>query len=59
MQAQLFDAPRASSFGGSGLLLGAALMLAYFLLSAAMLQDYARGAPPPLAGETTILVIAR
>jgi hypothetical protein len=59
MQAQLFDAPRSAGFGESGLLLGATLMLAYFLLSAAMLKDYARGAPPPLAGETTILVLSR
>lgn len=59
MQGQLFDAPRAAGFGESGLLPGAALMLAYFLLSAAMFQDYARSAPPPIAGEITILVRSR
>ena len=59
MQAQLFDAPRSAGFGESGLLLGAALMLAYFLLSAAMVQDYSRSRPPPIAGETTILVLSR
>ena len=59
MQGQLFDSPRSAGSGQSGLLLGATLMLAYFLLSAAMLQDYARSAPPPLVGETTILVLSR
>ncbi|HVP60473.1 MAG TPA: hypothetical protein VMT11_07935 [Myxococcaceae bacterium] len=59
MQAQLFVAPRAVAFGEPGLLLGATLILAYFLLSAALMQDFARSGPPPLAGETTILVRAR
>ncbi len=59
MQPQLFDAPRAADLGETGLLLGGALILAYFLLSAAMLQDFSRSAPPPLAGETTIIVRAR
>ena len=59
MEAQLFGSPRSAGLGESGLLLGAVLMLAYFLLSAAMLQDYARPAPPPVAGQMTILVLSR
>ena len=59
MQAQLFVAPRAVASGKPGFLLGAALISAYFLLSAALLKDFSRSAPPPLAGEMTILVRAR
>jgi len=59
MQPQLFDAPRSAVFGESGLLLGGALILAYFLLSAALMQDFSRSSLPPLAGETTILVRSR
>jgi hypothetical protein len=59
MEAQLFGSPRPSGLGESGLLLGAVLMLSYFLLSAAMLQDYSRKAAPPVAGQMTILVLSR
>ena len=59
MQAQLFVAPRSAGSGESGLLLGAALILAYFLLSTAMRAGLPRSSPPPLAGETTILVLSR
>jgi len=59
MDAQLFGSPRSAGFGESGLLLGAVLMLAYFLLSAAMVQGYSRSAPPPVAGQMTILVLSR
>ncbi len=59
MEAQLFGSPRSAGLGESGLLLGAVLMLAYFLLSAAMLQDYARSAAPPVAGQMNILVLSR
>ena len=40
-------------------MLGAALILAYFLLSAALVEDYSRAHTPPLVGETTILVLSR
>lgn len=59
MQVQLFVAPRSVASGEPGLVLGAALILAYFLLSTALVQDFRRSAPPPLAGETTILVRSR
>jgi hypothetical protein len=59
MQPQLFDAPRSVAVGEPGLLLGATLILAYFLLSAAMMQDFKKASAPPLAGETTILVRSR
>ena len=59
MQVQLFVAPRSVASGEPGLVLGAALILAYFLLSTALVQDFRRSSPPPLAGETTILVRAR
>ena len=59
MQAQLFLAPRSASPAEPGLLLGAALILATFLLSSAMVRDFSRSSPPPLVGETTILVLAR
>lgn len=59
MQSQLFDAPRSADLDESGLLLGAALILAYFLLSAALMQDFSRSSAPPVAGETTILVRSR
>jgi hypothetical protein len=45
--------------GEPGLLLGAALILAYFLLSTALLQDFRRSSEPPIVGETTILVRSR
>jgi hypothetical protein len=45
--------------GEPGLVLGAALILAYFLLSTALVNDFRRSSPPPLAGETTILVRSR
>ena len=56
MQVQLFVAPRSVAPGEPGLLLGVALILAYFLLSTALVQDFSRSRPPPLVGETTILV---
>jgi hypothetical protein len=56
MEVQLFVAPRSLTSREPGLFLGAALILAYFLLSSAMLQDFRRSAPPPLVGEMTILV---
>ena len=59
MQVQLFVAPRSTASGEPGLVLGAALIVAYFLLSTAMLQDFRRSSPPPVVGETTILVLAR
>ena len=59
MQVQLFVAPRSVASGEPGLVLGAALILAYFLLSTALVHDFRRSSPPPLAGETTILVRAR
>ena len=59
MQVQLFVAPRSVASGGPGLVLGAALILAYFLLSTAMVQDFRRSSAPPLVGETTILVRSR
>jgi hypothetical protein len=59
MQAQLFLAPRSVAAGEPGLLLGAALILGTFLLSTAMIRDYSRISPPPVVGETTILVLAR
>ncbi|HTS83178.1 MAG TPA: hypothetical protein VMH40_21455 [Myxococcaceae bacterium] len=59
MQPQLFDAPRSAAPGEPGLMLGAALILAYFLLSAALVDDYSRAHNPPLVGETTILVLSR
>jgi len=59
MQAQLFLAPRSVAGSDSGLLLGAALILGMFLLSTAMIRDYSRVSPPPVVGETTILVLAR
>jgi hypothetical protein len=59
MQAQLFLVPRSVGAGDSGLLLGAALILGMFLLSTAMIRDYSRISPPPVVGETTILVLAR
>jgi hypothetical protein len=59
MQAQLFVAPRSVTTSEPGFVLGVALILAYFLLSTAMVQDFRRSSPPPLVGETTILVRAR
>ncbi len=59
MQPQLFDAPRSAALGEPGLLLGGALILSYFLLSAAMVQDFHRASPPPLVGQMTILVRSR
>jgi len=59
MQSQLFGAPRSAILGEPGLMLGAALISAYFLLSAAMMQDFRKTSGPPLAGEMTILVRAR
>jgi len=59
MQVQLFVAPRSVASGEPGLVLGAALILAYFLLSTALVQDFRRSSPPPIAGETTILVLSR
>ena len=59
MKAQLFAAPRSGASGEPGLLLGAALILGYFLLSTALVQGFSRSSPPPLVGETTILVRAR
>lgn len=59
MQVQLFVAPRSVAFREPGLFLGAALILAYFLLSTAMVQDYRRASPAPLVGEMTILVRSR
>ena len=59
MQAQLFLVPRSVGASDSGLLLGAALILGMFLLSTAMIRDYSRISPPPVVGETTILVLAR
>jgi hypothetical protein len=59
MQVQLFVAPRSVASGQPGLVLGSALILAYFLLSMALVQDFRRSSPPPLAGETTILVRSR
>ena len=59
MQAQLFLAPRSVAASEPGLLLGAALILGTFLLSTAMIRDYSRVSPPPVVGETTILVLAR
>ncbi len=59
MQAEFFVAPRAVTSGNPGWLLGAALILSYFLLSAALVQDFSRASTPPLAGEMTILVRAR
>lgn len=59
MQAQLFVAPRSRASAEPGLVLGAALIVAYFLLSTAMLQDFRRSSPPPLVGQTTILVRSR
>ena len=59
MQVQLFVAPRSVASGQPGLVLGAALILAYFLLSTALVNDFRRSSPPPLAGETTILVRSR
>ena len=50
MQVQLFVAPRSVASGEPGLVLGAALILAYFLLSTAMVQDFRRSSPPPLVG---------
>ena len=59
MQPQLFGSPRSAALGEPGMLLGAALILAYFLLSAALVEDYSRARTPPLVGETTILVLSR
>jgi hypothetical protein len=59
MQSQLFGAPRSAIPGEPGLVLGATLILAYFLLSAAMMQDFKKKSSPPLAGEMTILVRSR
>jgi hypothetical protein len=59
MQVQLFVAPRSVASGEPGLVLGAALILAYFLLSTALVNDFRRSSLPPLAGETTILVRSR
>jgi hypothetical protein len=59
MQAQLFVAPRSVASSEPGLLLGAALIVAYFLLSTALVEDFSRSSPPPLVGQTTILVRAR
>ena len=59
MHPQLFGSPRSAALGEPGMLLGAALILAYFLLSAAMMQDFKRASAPPIAGETTILVRSR
>lgn len=59
MQVQLFVAPRSVASREPGLILGAALILAYFLLSTAMVQDYRRASPAPLVGEMTILVRSR
>jgi hypothetical protein len=59
MQVQLFVAPRSVASGQPGLVLGAALILAYFLLSTALLQDFRRSSEPPMVGETTILVRSR
>ena len=59
MQVQLFVAPRSTASGEPGLVLGAALIAAYFLLSTAMVEDFRRSSPPPLVGETTILVRSR
>jgi len=59
MQVQLFVAPRSVPSSEPGLFLGAALIVAYFLLSSAMVQDFRRSAPPPLVGQTTILVRSR
>jgi hypothetical protein len=59
MQVELFVAPRSVASGQPGFLLGAALILSYFLLSAALVQDFSRSSTPPLAGEMTILVRAR
>ena len=59
MQTQLFGTPRSASLGEPGLMLGAALICAYFLLSAAMMQDFRKASAPPLAGEMTILVRSR
>jgi hypothetical protein len=59
MQVQLFVAPRSRASGEPGLVLGAALIVAYFLLSTAMVEDFRRSSPPPLVGETTILVRSR
>ncbi len=50
MQVQLFVAPRSVASGEPGLVLGAALILAYFLLSTALVNDFRRSSPPPLAG---------
>jgi hypothetical protein len=59
MQVQLFVAPRSAVSSEPGLFLGAALIVAYFLLSSAMVQDFRRSSPPPLVGEMTILVRSR
>jgi hypothetical protein len=59
MQVQLFVAPRSAASSEPGLFLGAALIVAYFLLSSAMVQDFRRSPPPPLVGEMTILVRSR
>jgi hypothetical protein len=59
MQPQLFGAPRSAILGEPGMVLGAALIFAYFLLSAAMMQDFRKSSAPPLAGEMTILVRSR
>jgi hypothetical protein len=59
MQVQLFVAPRSVASSEPGLFLGAALIVAYFLLSSAMVQDFRRSSPPPLVGEMTILVRSR
>jgi hypothetical protein len=59
MQVQLFVAPRSVASGEPGILLGAALIVAYFLLSTALLQDFRRSSSPPIVGETTILVRSR
>ena len=59
MQVQLFVAPRSVASSEPGLVLGVALILAYFLLSTAMVKDFRRSSAPPLVGETTILVRSR
>jgi len=59
MQPELFGAPRSAILGEPGLVLGTTLILAYFLLSAAMMQDFKKTSAPPLAGEMTILVRSR
>jgi hypothetical protein len=38
---------------------GSELIVAYFLLSSAMVQDFRRSSPPPVVGEMTILVRSR